>query len=420
MSQVSPQSPEATQAQDVRVAAPMAQVEAPAHIIQSDEEALEVAKRLADKFSQGAAERDRERRLPRKELDESSQSGLWGITIPKEYGGAGVSFTTAAEVATIISAADSCLGQIPQNHYYMLEALRLEGTEEQKKFFFGRVLEGDRFGNAFVELGTKTVFDFKTRLTADGAKFLLNGRKFYCTGALFAHWVPVIAKDDQDRVAIVFVKRDAPGLTIVDDWSSFGQRTTASGTAIFENVEVDAFSIVDHEASFERPTPMGAVAQIFHTAVDAGIARAALADTTSFVRQHTRPWIDSGQEHGYEDPHSIHQIGELAVRVHASDALLERAGRFVDTAVASPTEDSVSEASIAVAEAKAMATEVSLLTTNKLFELSGSRSTLEDYNFDRHWRNARTHTLHDPVRWKYHAIGNYWLNGVHPPRHGAS
>ena len=302
----------------------------------------------------------------------------------------------------------------------MLEALRLEGTEEQKRFFFGRVLEGDRFGNAFVELGTKTVFDFKTRLTAKGNKLLLNGRKFYCTGALFAHWVPVIAKDDQDRIAIVFVKRDAPGLTIVDDWSSFGQRTTASGTAIFEDVEVDAFSIVDHEASFERPTPMGAVAQIFHTAVDAGIARAALADTISFVRKYTRPWIDSGQEHGYEDPHSIHQIGELSVRVHSSDALLERAGRFVDAAVASPTEDSVSEASIAVAEAKAMATEVSILTTNKLFELAGTRSTLEDYNFDRHWRNARTHTLHDPVRWKYHAIGNYWLNGVHPPRHGAS
>jgi alkylation response protein AidB-like acyl-CoA dehydrogenase len=52
--------------------------------------------------------------------------------------------------------------------------------------------------------------------------------------------------------------------------------------------------------------------------------------------------------------------------------------------------------------------------------LAGTRSTLEEYNLNRHWRNARTHTLHDPVRWKYHAIGNFWLNGVHPPRHGAS
>ena len=91
-----------------------------------------------------------------------------------------------------------------------------------------------------------------------------------------------------------------------------------------------------------------------------------LAETIAFVRQYTRPWIDSGQEHGYEDPYTIHQIGELEVRVHASDALLERAGRFVDAAVASPTQENVSQASIAVAEAKAMATEVSVLTTNKL------------------------------------------------------
>ena len=140
---------------DIRVAAPMARVEAPAHIIRDDQEALAVAQRLAERFQQESAERDRERRLPRKELDEFSQSGLWGITIPKAYGGAGVSFSTAAEVTALISAADSSLGQLPQNHYYMTEAVRLDGTEEQKRFFFSRVLEGDRFGNAFVERGTK-------------------------------------------------------------------------------------------------------------------------------------------------------------------------------------------------------------------------------------------------------------------------
>ena len=150
MSQASSQAT-APAEQDIRVAAPMARVEAPAHLIRDAQEALAVAQRLAERFRQEAAERDRERRLPRKELDEFSQSGLWGITIPKAYGGAGVSFSTAAEVAAIISAADSSLGQIPQNHYYMVEALRLDGTEEQKQFFFQRVLEGDRFGNAFVE-----------------------------------------------------------------------------------------------------------------------------------------------------------------------------------------------------------------------------------------------------------------------------
>ena len=402
------------------VAAPMPRIAAPAHRIRDDAEALTVARKLAERFAPEAAARDRERRLPRRELEEFSQSGLWGITVPKQYGGAGVSYATAAEVTATISAADSCLGQIPQNHYYMIEALRLDASEEQQHFYFGRALDGDRFGNAFVERGSKTALEFEARLTARGDKFLLNGKKFYATGAAFAHWVPTVARDDNGRVVIVFVERDAPGLTVIDDWSSFGQRTTASGTVLLADVEVGPFAVIDHHAAFERPTPMGAVAQIIHAAVDTGIARGALADTVRFVRRYTRPWIDSGQEHGYEDPFTIHQIGDVQVRVHAADALLKRAGGFVDAAVAGPNEETVAAASIAVAEAKVMSTEASLLASNKLFELAGTRATLEEHNLDRHWRNARTHTLHDPVRWKYHAIGNYRLNGIHPPRHGAS
>jgi len=77
----------------------------------------------------------------------------------------------------------------------------------------------------------------------------------------------------------------------------------------------------------------------------------------------------------------------------------------------------VALASLAVARAKVLTTEIAIEASNKLFELGGTRSTLKKHNFDRHWRNARVHTLHDPVRWKYHVVGNWLLNGVKPPRH---
>lgn len=80
-------------------------------------------------------------------------------------------------------------------------------------------------------------------------------------------------------------------------------------------------------------------------------------------------------------------------------------------------EDSVAHASLVVAQAKVLSTESALLAASKLFELAGTRSVSGQYNLDRHWRNARTHTLHDPARWKYHLIGNYLLNGVKPARH---
>ncbi|MBD2153808.1 SfnB family sulfur acquisition oxidoreductase [Leptolyngbya sp. FACHB-16] len=390
------------------------------HIITSDAEAVEVAQTLAEEFAKESAIRDRDRRLPHIELEKLSKSGLLGITVPKEYGGVYVSNVTLANVIKILSEGDSSLGQIPQNHLYMVEAIRLSGTEKQKRYYFQQVLEGKRLGNAFCEIGTKTATSFQTRVTRthDG-KYVLNGKKFYSTGALFAHIVPVVALDDEDHVVIVFVDRQTRGLTIIDDWSGMGQRTTASGTTLIENVLVEEWQIVRHHLAFEKQTTMGAIAQIIHTAVDVGIARASHKDTINFVRTQTRPWSDSGVDHAYEDPLILSDVGEITIKLHAAEALLERAGEFIDRALVDGTEKSAIEASIAVAEAKALADEVALFITSKQFELSGTKSTLDQFNFSRHWRNVRTHTLHDPVRWKYHAIGNYFLNGVNPPRHGA-
>ena len=390
-----------------------------AHRIASDKEAIATARQLAAEFAVEAVARDRERRLPIEEIDRLSQSGLWAITIPREYGGAGVSGTTLAEVTEILSAVDSNIGQIPQNHYYMVEALRLAGTEEQKRHYFGRILDGDRLGNAFTEIGTKTPVDYKTSFAARQGRIFLGGQKFYSTGSLFAHIIVVVAKGQNDRVHIVFIDRATPGLSLIDDWTSFGQRSTGSGSVYFDDVEITPFQIVEHQGIFETPTPMGPLAQIVHAAVQVGIARGALAETLSYVRAHARPFFELSIEHGWEDPHVIHAAGDVAIRVNAANALLDRAGHYLDIATAKPTERSVAAASIAVAEAKALGTEVALSASSRLLELGGSRSTLDSYGLDRFWRNARTHSLHDPVRWKYHHIGNFYLNDVLPPRHGA-
>ena len=389
--------------------------------IRDDVQALAAAHRLAEDFAREAALRDRERKLPWDELERYVRSGLWGITVPREYGGAGVSYGTLAEVIAIISAADGSIGQIPQNHFYAVELIRVNGNEAQKRFFFERVLQGDRFGNALAELGTKTSHDRKTRLSrnTDGPGYRINGRKFYATGALYADWVPTSVIDEQGVQQLAIVPRHAPGLTIIDDWSGFGQRTTGSGSAVFENVHVPADAVIGFASAFSRPTQIGPMAQIQHAAIDLGIARGAYRDLLEFVRTRSRPWIDSGVERAAEDPLTIREVGDLTIQLHAAEALLQRAGRKVDAAAADPTEDSVAAASIAVAEARVLTNDVSLAAGSKLFELAGSQSTLAEHNLDRHWRNARTHTLHDPVRWKYHAIGNYVLNGKKPPRHGA-
>ncbi|MFB0489761.1 SfnB family sulfur acquisition oxidoreductase [Methylobacterium sp. OAE515] len=392
----------------------------PAHVIRVDSEALAIARRLAGAFRAGASERDRDAVRPLAELDAFSQSGLWSINVPRAYGGPEVSYRTLAAVIAIIAAADPAIAQIAQNHLGIVAAIRTASDEAQKRLLFGEVLRGTRFGNAFSERGTKRAADFDTRFTDHGDHVVVRGQKFYATGALLAHLVPIVALDDQGRAWYAIAERDAPGLTVIDDWSSFGQRGTASGTVLIEDVRVPKTHLVPAWKGYEVPTADGAVFQIIQAAVDAGIGREALDDTVRFVREKARPWIDSGLERASDDPYTIQAIGDLTIRQHAAEALLDRAGLALDAAVAQPSAESVAAAQLAVAEAKVLTTEVALAAANKLFELSGTRSTLAAENLDRHWRNARTHTLHDPVRWKYAIIGNHALNGVNPPLHAWS
>ncbi|AMX98446.1 SfnB family sulfur acquisition oxidoreductase [Mesorhizobium ciceri] len=399
---------------------PVARPTAPAHIIKDDAEAIAVAHALAAEFVKDSSRRDRERIWPVAELDAFSQSGLWSINVPKAFGGPEVSYATLAKVIEIISAADSSIGQVAQNHLGVVAAIRTVSDADQQKLLFAEALKGTRFGNAFSEFGSKRAADFETRFTDAGDHVVVNGRKFYSSGALLAHLVPIVALDDEGRAWYAIADRGAPGLTVIDDWSSFGQRTTLSGTVIIDNVKVPKTHLVPGYKGYDKPTADGAIFQIIQVAVDTGIAQAAIDETVDFVRTKSRAWIDSGVDNAWDDPYTIQAIGDLTLRLHAAQALLEKAGHAIDRAVAEPTAETVAHAQIVTAEAKILSTEIAIAATNKLFELAGTRSTLAEHNLDRHWRNARTHTLHDPVRWKYSILGKYFLNGENPPLHAWS
>jgi SfnB family sulfur acquisition oxidoreductase len=398
----------------------VARPKGPAHVIKTDDEVIEVAKRLAAEFVMGSAIRDRDRIWPVEELDAFSQSGLWSINVPQEFGGPDVSYATLARVVEIISEADSSIGQVSQNHLGVVAAIRTVSDKAQQVLLFGEVLKGIRFGNAFSEFGSKRAADFETRFTDHDDHVVVNGRKFYSSGAPLAHRVPIVALDDQGCAWYAIADRDAPGLTVIDDWSSFGQRTTLSCTVILDNVKVDKAWLVPGYKGYDKPTADGAIFQIIQVAVDTGIASAAIKESVDFVRTKSRAWVDSGLDHAWDDPYTIQAVGGLMLRLHAAQALLEKAGQAIDRAIADPDAETVAEAQIVTAEAKILSTEIAIEATNKLFELAGTRSTLAEHNLDRHWRNARTHTLHDPVRWKYSVLGKYFLNGEKPPLHAWS
>ncbi|XID95992.1 acyl-CoA dehydrogenase family protein [Paenibacillaceae bacterium WGS1546] len=138
-----------------------------------------------------------------------------------------------------------------------------------------------------------------------------------------------------------------------------------------------------------------------------------MEDAAAFVREHARPAFGSGAARASEEPDLIRRFGELGIRLQAAEALLDRAADAIDAARTELTGETAGHATLLVDSAKWLMTETAIEIANALFEVAGTSSMDRKHNFDRHWRNVRIHTLHDPARLKLHHAGKWFLNGVY-------
>ncbi len=392
-------------------------------VLFSATEALAAARSYASSIASGVIERDRAGTVPYAELAALDASGLLGITVPAAYFGPDLSPVVLAEVIRTIAAVDPAIAQVPQAHFLFVDVLAVHGSAAQQERLFGDVLAGARLGNGLAERGGQHAQDLKTRLVKGPRGLRLDGRKYYCTGAISARWIGVSALDDDDRLVLAFVERDAPGVRVDDDWNVMGQRATVSGSAVFDQVPVDPGLVIPYGSAFEVPQQLGARAQLVHAAIQVGIAGGALRDAGEFVRTRARPFFEATRagwaEVAAADPHTIHRFGRLATQVRAAEALLASAAATLEEVGRVPRDaGEAARGSIAVAEAKAFASDVAVEVASDLFALAGASAADERHDLSRHWRNARTHASHDPVDWKYHHVGNFRLNHVLPPNHG--
>jgi SfnB family sulfur acquisition oxidoreductase len=413
---------------------------AQADVLFSATDAFAVARAYAESIASGVIQRDRAGTVPYAELAALDASGLLGITVPAAYGGPDLSPVVLAEVIRTIAAVDPAIAQVPQAHFLFVDVLAVHGNPAQRERLFADVLAGARLGNGMAERGGQHAQDLKTRLRSvskgqgpvskgqgpEGqrpGRLRLEGRKYYCTGAISSRWIGVSALDDDDRLVLAFVERDAPGVWVGDDWNVMGQRATVSGTAVFDQVAADPGLVIPFGRAFEVPQQLGARAQLVHAAIQVGIAGGALRDAGEFVRTRARPFFEAARA-GWAavasaDPHTIHRFGRLATQVRAAEALLASAAATLEEVTRFPRDaGEAARGSIAVAEAKAFASDVAVEVASDLFALAGASAADERHDLSRHWRNARTHASHDPVDWKYHHVGNFRLNHVLPPNHG--
>jgi alkylation response protein AidB-like acyl-CoA dehydrogenase len=224
-----------------------------------------------------------------------------------------------------------------------------------------------------------------------------------------------LALDEAGRLVTALARNGSPGIEIVDDWSGMGQRTTASGTVTLTDVEVQPDHVIESWRIYEEPRLWTAAANLSHLALDVGIARDAFEDGLAFLRTRARPWYESGVERAVDDPLTLMRVGQLAARLHAVEEMLSDVGRLLDTTAQDTTDEGVRRASLSVARATALTNDVAVEIGSEIFAFSGASSTDEAHNLSRHWRNARTHTVHAAGRWRYHRVGDFFLNGRLPP-----
>ncbi|SEH02645.1 Acyl-CoA dehydrogenase [Nonomuraea solani] len=382
----------------------------------------ELRRRAADvlpELAAGAAERELARELPRAQVRALAAAGLFTFRIPAAYGGAGSSVEEVFAFIVDLAAADSNVAQAVRSSFGRVEHL-LTAAEPERERWFPRFLAGDVFGNAGWEVGGPNGA-VRTRISRDGT---VNGSKYYSTGALYADWISLVAVDDDGERVFFTLPRDREGLELLDDFDGIGQRLTASGTTRLTGVQVRPDEFVKRPGGGERPggavrSPVSPFMQLYLAAVEAGIARSALADAVAFARERARPIEHSDAGRSVDDPYVRHAVGEISARAYAAEAAVLRAAAAIDRAWAGGlTSELLDEASAEVAQAQFAAVESALKAAELVFDVGGGSAVARRHNLDRHWRNARTVANHNPRAWKASVVGAYRLNGTPPPLNG--
>ncbi|MBO0801460.1 MAG: acyl-CoA dehydrogenase family protein [Nocardiopsaceae bacterium] len=376
-------------------------------------ELLDAADEVALKLRATAAERDRANQSPRAEVELLRERDLLQVQEPVSYGGAGLNYAQACQLTRRIARGDTSIAHLLGYHYAQTRIDRLFGTPEQaeaqsrangtRRLFWGGV-QNPRGGSGI-------------ELTRDGDGFRLDGHRTFASGASLGDQLSVIASYG-DKLVFTSIPGGREGFRSVGKWDNMGQRLTDSGGVEFTGVRVDRSEILGPDPVGEYEfTPYQTLVtphwQLAFVNFYVGTAEGAIAEALSWTRSNATPWETSGVDRATDDPYILERTGEIVSDIRAAALLADRAGDALQAALdtgPSLTAEQRADAAVAIYEAKVFTTKVCLDAASRLFEIQGARATTAAYGFDRHWRNLRTHTVHDPVAYKAREVADWALN----------
>lgn len=371
-----------------------------------------------DRIAHGSAERERGRVFPREQVGWLNDARFGTVRIPQAHGGFGASLQQTFLLLADLGAADANVAHIWRNHLAFVEDRLNAPVTETTDRWLQRFLDGEFVGGGWTESNNVTLANMVTTVTAEEDHWVVTGSKYYATGSLYADWLDVIGRDEDGEQVTALVRRTDPGVTLVDDWQGFGQRTTASGSARYHHVRAERGDVFP---AADRFTYQPHFYQIAMLSVLTGITRAALNDGSTALAERKRNYPQGLAERPTDDPQLLQVIGEVSADVFAARAALAQSARSLDIVVAgridgddAESRERLIDAEVAVAQAQLVIITAALRATTAIFDALGASGVSEQLALDRHWRNARTLASHNPRVYKARILGDWLINGTDP------
>lgn len=379
---------------------------------------------IFERIRDTALQRERSRELGRDAIQWLKEARFGALRVPVEHGGDGATLPQLFQLLIELAEADSNIAQALRGHFAFVEDRLNAPRDAANEVWLRRFADGDLAGNAWTEVGDVAIGDVITRVSHKDGRWVVNGRKFYSTGSIFADWIDLYARrdgpgdgDGLDVIAAVPARQS--GVTHHDDWDGFGQRTTGSGTSVYENAEVAAENIFPFADRFKYQT---AFYQLFHLATLAGIARAITRDAGSEVRERRRIFSTGNAPAVAQDVQVQQVVGEVSAAAYAAEATAVRAAFAAQRAYdahwsGTPEEEKQAniEAELESAQGQVVISDLVLRAATQFFNALSASAASTGKALDRHWRNARTVASHNPIIYKARIVGDWEINGTEPP-----
>ncbi|RAK20478.1 hypothetical protein B0I26_104130 [Anoxybacillus vitaminiphilus] len=357
-------------------------------------EEQEMMRKMVKEFAENEiapfVERMEKGEFPREILKKMAELGLMGITIPEQYGGAGMDFTSYIIAIHEISKVSATVGVILSVHTSVgTNPILYFGTEEQKRKYVPKLASGEYLGAfCLTEPGAGSdAKSLKTKAVRQGDYYILNGSKVFITNGGEADTYIVFARTNHDEpgsrgVSAFIVEKNTPGLMIGKDEKKMGLHGSRTVQISFEDAKVPAENLLGEEGQgFKIAMANLDAGRIGIAAQSLGIAEAALEHATAYAKER----IQFGKPIA-EQQSVAFKLADMATAVEAAKLLVYRAAFLRSNGLPCGKEASM---------AKLFASRAAMENAIEAVQIFGGNGYTEDYPVERLFRDAKVCEIYE-------------------------